>query len=116
MREGYPLLSATLESPVRIRSGEPVGLAAAVQPVFVTVDPNFLDGFAGALGRVAVVAHTRPFLLFPLWNRNTVTKRVVIGLLAFSNRNISFGCYALKSIRSPHFIAFVTVLRFGDPF
>ena len=42
--------------------------------------------------------------LFPLLNRNTVTKPVVIGLLAFWNRNIRFRCYALKWLRCARFI------------
>jgi hypothetical protein len=77
-----------------------IGIAAPVSPVF---------NLAGELIDRAPV-QTRRF------NRNTVTKPVVIGLLAFRNRNIWLGCYGLKGVRSPYFIAFVTVFRFGSPF
>jgi hypothetical protein len=80
-----------------------VGVAAVTAAMSPALD---LAGYG--VDRAPV--QTRPF------NRNTVTKPVVIGLLAFCNRNIWLGCYGLKGVRSPYFIAFVTVFRFGSPF
>ena len=46
---------------------------------------------------------------FPLFNRTSATKPVVIGFLAFSNRYIGFGCSGLKQVTCAHFIGFVAV-------
>src|SRR5262245_46025239 len=40
---------------------------------------------------------------------------VVIGLLAFSIRNIGLGCCALKQVTYAHFIGVVALWRFGSP-
>jgi hypothetical protein len=62
-----------------------------------------LDRLARPFRDAAVLADGGPrplirrvFAYFPLCNRYTVTKPVVIGLLAFSNRYNGFGCNGLK--------------------
>jgi hypothetical protein len=55
------------------------------------------------------------FASFPLLNRDSVTKPVVIGLLKFLNRDIVFGCHGWRRSRSAHFIAFVTAARLHTP-
>jgi hypothetical protein len=51
----------------------------------------------------------------PLFIRHTATRPAVIGFLAFSIRNISFGCCALKQITCARFIVVVALLRFESP-
>ena len=92
---------------------------AGVQPKAAPWAGDILDRipepcFVAAMG--AYVSLGYPFRgLTPLSNRNTETNPVVIGLLAFLNRNIGLGCFALGSARSPYFIAFVSVSRFRYP-
>ena len=62
-----------------------------------------VDRIARPLRVAAMLANGRVFArnrLFCLFNRYTVTKPVVIGLLAFFNRYIGFGCNGLKWPRS----------------
>ena len=74
-----------------------------------------LEGSGGAHIRPRQRGFSVEVPFFPLRNRNTATKPVVIGFLAFSNRNIRVGCCGLKSARRPYFIAFVALLRLCTP-
>jgi hypothetical protein len=73
--------------------------SAALRPFIQAGTVHKCIAFAIGIGArpVAVMAFKRKALT-PLLNRNSVTKPVVIWFLAFSNRNIVFQCYALKSV------------------
>jgi len=63
------------------------------------------------LGAPVGSRHLRRFASEPLCNRNTVTKAVVIGFLAFRNRNIGGGLFRFGIVRGAGFIAFVSLFR-----
>src|SRR5262249_23974887 len=95
--------------------GQPCRLAAAMQPALLTGYPDLQDRVIGSLGSATMLARARESPRFPLCNRDTVTNAVVIGLLAFYNRDTRFRCHGLKNVRSAHFIGFVTVVTVVSP-
>jgi hypothetical protein len=110
---GHCLHPVRRHAPQEIGDGQviaqPFALTAGVEQVLFAFDPTGPDWRVRPLGRAAVLADTLAFAVSPIPDRYTVTKPVVIGLLAFLNRYIGFGCNGLESVRSPLFIAFVTV-------
>jgi hypothetical protein len=77
-----------------------------------------VDGRASWEGCETVVGGVdRPlFAACPIPNRYSGTNPVVIGFLAFPNRYSVFLCTGCESVRSPYFIAFVPLYRFGKGF
>ena len=77
----------------------PVGLLALpMEPGHRPVTEEDLDE---VVREATVGADITPFPLTPFSIRNTATRPAVIGFLAFSNRNISFGCCGLKNSEVP---------------
>jgi hypothetical protein len=75
-----------------------------------------VGGRGGLAAMVAAEGGVRRRGPTPFLSRNNGTRPVVIGLLAFLNRNIGLVCSGLKTATCAHFIGIVPLFRFADPF